>query len=162
MKFLKIAVVLLPLVLAVRFAGDSAQAQSSTMPAANGPVAVKPVERWYSFQHVSQGGKVFQENCAACHGNQGEGAPEWQQVGADGKYPAPPLNGAGHAWHHPLKMLFHVVKNGSPGGQGGMPAWGEKLSNDEMIAAIAWFQSKWPEQIYSAWIQRELASRPLP
>jgi len=40
-----------------------------------------------------------------------------------------------------------------------MIAWGEKLSDDEMIAAIAWFQSKWPDQIYAAWMQREMASR---
>jgi mono/diheme cytochrome c family protein len=56
-------------------------------------------------------------------------------------------------------MLFHVVKNGSPGEQGTMLAWGEKLSDDDMIAAIAWFQSKWPDQIYAAWMQREMASR---
>lgn len=40
-----------------------------------------------------------------------------------------------------------------------MPAWGEKLSEDEMIAAIAWFQSKWSDQIYSTWMQLETASR---
>jgi len=40
-----------------------------------------------------------------------------------------------------------------------MLAWGEKLSDEEMIAVIAWFQSKWSDQIYAAWIQREMASR---
>jgi mono/diheme cytochrome c family protein len=127
----------------------------ATMPEISPP---PPVERWYAFQHVSQGGKVFQENCAACHGKAGEGAQEWKKIGPDGKYPAPPLNGTGHAWHHPLKMLFHVVKNGSPGGQGGMPAWREKLSDEEIISAIAWFQSKWPEEIYAAWMRREEAA----
>jgi mono/diheme cytochrome c family protein len=56
-------------------------------------------------------------------------------------------------------MLFQVVKNGSPGGQGNMPAWGEKLNDEEIVAVIAWFQSKWPEQIYDVWQRRELASR---
>ena len=158
MRILKLIMLLLP---ALCFADNSVQTPFSTMPVADTSAAEKPVERWYSFQHVIQGGRVFQQNCAVCHGKQGEGALDWRQLGADGKYPAPPLNGSGHAWHHPLKMLFHTVKNGSPGGQGGMPAWGEKLSNDEMIAAIARFQSKWPEQIYSTWMQREIASRSL-
>lgn len=138
--------------------GTATSTAVSTSPVVQKPIEVKPLERWYAFQHVNLGSKVFQENCAACHGNLGEGAPDWKKIGADGKYPAPPLNGTGHAWHHPLKMLFHVVKNGSPGGQGNMPAWREKLSDDEMVAAIAWFQSKWPDQIYDAWMQREMAS----
>lgn len=124
-----------------------------------GQTDTAPARRWYAFQHVSQGGRVFQENCASCHGKQANGAPNWKQMGADGKYPPPPLNGTGHAWHHPLNMLFHVVKNGSPGGQGAMPAWKEKLSDDEIVAAIAWFQSKWPDEIYRAWAQRDIASR---
>lgn len=131
----------------------------STSPVTETAAAVEPLKRWYAFQHVSQGGKVYQENCASCHGKLGEGGPDWKKVGSDGKYPAPPLNGTGHAWHHPLKMLLHVVKNGSPGGQGNMPAWGEKLSDDEMIAAIAWFQSRWPDQIFRAWMQQEAASQ---
>ena len=160
MNQLTLIVLPMVLVLAACSPGDSAQEQSlSSPPPVNNPISEKPEERWYASQHVSQGDKVFQENCAVCHGKEGEGAPDWKKIGHDGKYPAPPLNGSGHAWHHPLKMLFHVVKNGTPGGQGGMPAWGTKLSKDEMIAAIAWFQSKWPDQIYSAWMQRELASR---
>lgn len=124
-----------------------------------GAVTAQPAQRWYESAQVSQGSRVFLETCAACHGQLGEGAPNWKKLGPDGKYPAPPLNGTGHAWYHPLKILFHVIENGSPGGQGDMPAWGEKLSDEEMIAAIAWFQSNWPEEIYSAWTQRELASR---
>ncbi len=122
-------------------------------------VAALPIQRWYGTQQVLKGARVFQENCAVCHGTQGEGAPSWRTPGTDGKYPAPPLNGTGHAWHHPLRILFHVVKNGSPGGQGNMPAWAEKLNDEDMIAAIAWFQSKWSEEIYVVWTQRELASR---
>lgn len=118
-----------------------------------------PVKRWYAFQHVTQGAKVFQENCAACHGKQANGGANWKQMGADGKYPPPPLDGTGHAWHHPLNMLFYTVKNGSPGGQGNMPSWKDKLTDDEIVAAIAWFQSRWKDDIYQAWVQRDLASR---
>jgi mono/diheme cytochrome c family protein len=115
--------------------------------------------RWYSQQQVSAGAEVFKNNCAECHGINGQGAFNWTKIGPDGKYPPPPLNGTGHAWHHPLSMLFHVVKNGSPGGQGNMPPWKEKLSDEEMIAAIAWFQSQWPDDVYAAWLRTESRAR---
>lgn len=33
---------------------------------------------------------------------------------------------------------------------GGMPAGGGKLSQAEIEAVIVWFQSQWPDEIYSA------------
>ncbi len=127
--------------------------ESGTEPEA---ASLKP---WYQFQQVTEGARVYEQNCAACHGKRGEGAPNWRKAGADGKYPAPPLNGTGHAWHHPLSILFHTIKNGSPGGQGNMPAWGGKLNDDEIVSVIAWFQSRWPEEIYANWLQRDAAAR---
>ncbi len=149
---------LIPFVAAACTSGESAVDQS---PSRVSSIQQEPakIKRWYTFQQVSAGARIFQANCASCHGKQAAGADNWKRVGSDGKYPAPPLNGSGHAWHHPLNMLFHVVKNGSPGGQGNMPAWGGKLSDEEMVSAIAWFQSKWPDEIYQAWAQRDLASR---
>lgn len=35
---------------------------------------------------------------------------------------------------------------------GGMPARGGKLSQAEIEAVIVWFQSLWPDEIYSAWL----------
>lgn len=151
---------LVPLLIAACSSGET-PSNSAVDPAndTDTAVAAQPIARWYSPEQVERGALVFQQNCAACHGKQAEGAPNWQKTGPDGKYPAPPLNGSGHGWHHPLRILFQVIKNGSPGAQGNMPAWKEKLSEDEMVAAIAWFQSRWPEEIYAAWTQRELASR---
>lgn len=108
-------------------------------------------ERVEDFAKVSRGGRLYQQNCAECHGNAAQGAPNWRQRDADGMFPPPPLNGTGHAWHHPRNMLHHVIANGSPGGQGKMPAWRDKLSDEEIDDIIAWFQSKWPDQVYSAW-----------
>ncbi|MCW8983203.1 MAG: cytochrome c [Gammaproteobacteria bacterium] len=107
--------------------------------------------RKHDFAQVSRGGKIFQANCAECHGKSAEGAANWRQINAQGKYPAPPLNGTGHAWHHPYKMLGHVIKNGSPGGQGDMPAWKEKLNDQQIMDVMEWFISKWPDQAYDAW-----------
>ena len=111
------------------------------------------IERTTDFTQVSRGGKLFQANCAECHGAGAEGDPNWRQRDADEIFPAPPLNGTGHAWHHPQKMLHHVIKNGSPGGQGKMQAWGGKLSEQEIEDIIAWFKAKWPQPVYEAWYQ---------
>ena len=32
-----------------------------------------------------------------------------------------------------------------------MPAWRGKLSDGEILAVIAWFQTHWPEEAYGAW-----------
>jgi len=108
-------------------------------------------ERVEDFARVSRGGRLYQQNCAECHGNAAQGGANWRQRDADGMFPPPPLNGTGHAWHHPRRMLHHVIANGSPGGQGNMPAWRDKLSDEEIDDIIAWFQSKWPDPVYAAW-----------
>lgn len=113
-----------------------------------------PAVRSVDFSQVARGGKLYQQNCAECHGVNGEGAPNWRQRDADGMFPPPPLNGTGHAWHHPKPMLQYVIANGSPGGQGNMPAWKEKLSADQINDIMAWFMSKWPDEVYQAWYER--------
>ena len=104
---------------------------------------------------VSQGQEIYQQHCAFCHGDQAQGDPVWRKPGADGLYPPPPLNGAGHAWHHPTRQLHEMIRNGSQPGQGNMPAWDGKLSAAEIDAVITWFQSLWPDQVYAAWFDRE-------
>lgn len=115
--------------------------------------------RWYDFAQVTRGGRLYAEHCAMCHGRQGEGAADWRRRGPDGKSSPPPLNGTGHAWHHPLALLYRVIMNGSPGGQGNMPAWKDKLSREESVSIIAWFQSQWPDKIYGAWYARDQQAR---
>lgn len=106
-------------------------------------------------QVLAQGERIFQANCASCHGTQAQGAPNWEQPGADGKYPPPPLDGSAHAWHHPRNALRQVIKHGTVRIGGNMPAWGEKLSEAEIDAVIAWLQSRWPDEIYAAWAEMD-------
>lgn len=112
-----------------------------------------PAARTMDPSQVARGGVLYRKNCAECHGENGEGAPNWRQRDSDGMFPPPPLNGTGHAWHHPRPMLHYVIANGSPGGQGKMPAWKEKLNSEQINDVIVWFMSRWPDEVYQAWYQ---------
>ena len=113
----------------------------------------KPV-RNMDFSQITRGGNIFNNNCATCHGNAGQGAVNWQKKGTDGKPQAPPLNGTGHAWHHPYVQLKRTINQGTKNIGGSMPAWDEKLSEHDIDDVIAWFMSKWPDELYIAWYKR--------
>ena len=104
---------------------------------------------------AARGADIYERHCATCHGVNAEGAPNWQKPGADGKYQAPPLNGTGHAWHHPKAALKTTIKRGTIQMGGSMPAWEGKLGDDDIEAVIVWIQSRWPDEIYSAWMNME-------
>lgn len=110
--------------------------------------------RWYTQAQVDQGQEIYTTNCAVCHGSAAQGTKEWNKPLPDGKYPPPPLNGTAHAWHHPLKGLKTSIREGGVKLGGSMPAFKDKLSEDQQEAVIAFFQNKWPSQIYNAWLER--------
>ncbi len=101
---------------------------------------------------LTRGAKIYKANCAVCHGANAEGAPNWHRQGPDGKYPAPPLNGTGHDWHHPTSALKWTIREGTAKLGGNMPAWKDKLPDSDIEAVIAWFQSLWPEEVYKNWV----------
>lgn len=107
---------------------------------------------------VKQGNTIYQKYCSSCHGAHAEGDPNWRTPGPDGKYPPPPLNGTGHAWHHPTPVLEEIIKHGTAP-QGNMPAWEGKLTDQEIKAVVAWFQSLWPDEVYAAWRDIDRRSR---
>jgi len=117
--------------------------------------AEAPIERWYSAEHVTRGSAVYTEHCAGCHGQNGEGTTNWRQRTADGKFPPPPIDGTGHAWHHPINVLGAQIKFGAPGGQGSMPGFADKLSDEQIVDVIAWFQDRWSDELYAAWLMRQ-------
>ena len=109
------------------------------------------VIRKLDSEKVRRGKIVYQTNCATCHGQNGESRPDWRKQGADGKYPPPPLNGSAHTWHHSTDTLSKVIREGSPPGIGGMPAWGDKLTDGEIDDVIVWITSIWSDEIYNTW-----------
>lgn len=123
-------------------------AQSASRQAEPAP---KTAEVWYTSAQVRQGREIYNDNCASCHGAMGQGARNWRQRGPDGNFPAPPLNGSGHTWHHPKPVLEQIIRDGGPAN---MPAWDHKLSDAEIEAVLAYVQSLWPAEIYARWAQR--------
>ena len=86
---------------------------------------------------------VYETNCAACHGVQGEGQPNWKQAGPDGKLPAPPHDSTGHTWHHPDGLLLEIIANGGGAPNSDMPAYAETLTQTEMEAVLAYIKTFW-------------------
>ena len=96
------------------------------------------------------GEALYQANCAGCHGAQGEGQPDWQAKGTDGCYPAPPHDASGHTWHHSDGNLFRTVKYGAslniPGFKSCMPAFEDKLKDDEIKAVLSHLRTLWGQR----------------
>lgn len=112
-------------------------------------------KRWYSQKQIDDGAAIFISNCASCHGTTGQGLEkDWKKPLADGSYPAPPLNGSAHTWHHPLKILKRTIRDGGIPLGGKMPPFKDELSNEEIDAALAFIQDQWNDKIYSAWEAR--------
>ena len=107
-------------------------------------------------KNVAAGEAIYARHCAACHGAHLEGQPNWRRRLPNGRLPAPPHDASGHTWHHPDTLLFGIVKNGlvppyAPAGYASdMPAFGGVLSDEQILAVLAYIQSRWPKQVMEA------------
>ena len=91
---------------------------------------------------ASNGAALYDEKCAMCHEVSGKGTP-----------PAfPPLAGNPHVMATDPKPLVVEVLEGMPeeditvGGThygGGMPAWGNWLSDDEVASIVTYIRNAW-------------------
>jgi mono/diheme cytochrome c family protein len=99
------------------------------------------------------GQKVYEAQCASCHGVRLEGQPNWRERGPDGRLPAPPHDASGHTWHHPDDLLFRITKLGVARAANlkdyasAMPAYEGVLSDAEIVAVLSWIKSQWPPDI---------------
>lgn len=113
---------------------------------------------------IALGKTVYTAHCAACHGANLEGQANWRERFANGRLPAPPHDKTGHTWHHPDGLLIDMVKNGlvpgrtaPPGYESDMPAYAGILSDEEIVAVIAYIKSTWPPKVLQA--QKEVTLR---
>lgn len=98
---------------------------------------------------VARGEQLYAQHCAACHGRNLEGQPDWQSRNAQGRLPAPPHDEHGHTWHHDDQVLFEVTKYGlaryaPPGYQSDMPAFEGTLTDKDIVSVLAFIKSRWP------------------
>jgi mono/diheme cytochrome c family protein len=110
---------------------------------------------------VVAGQVIYAANCASCHGDKLQGQPDWKERKADGKLPAPPHDATGHTWHHPDQQLFEIIKRGVaaivPNYQSDMIGFGDKLSDADIRAVLAYIKSTWPPEIQAR--QAEMTRR---
>lgn len=102
---------------------------------------------------LQRGAQVYQVQCASCHGAKLEGQANWRERGADGRLPAPPHDESGHTWHHPDDVLIRITKEGVARAVGlsdyatNMPAFGDALSDADIVAVLSWIKSRWSSDI---------------
>ncbi|SMD01292.1 c-type cytochrome [Primorskyibacter flagellatus] len=104
-----------------------------------------------SAEIIAQGRQVYADQCAACHGADLEGQPDWRSLLPSGRLPAPPHDESGHTWHHADDVLFRIIKEGTATIVGGdyesdMPGFADVLSDAEIRAVLAYIKSTWPER----------------
>ncbi|MBK8905492.1 MAG: cytochrome c [Anaerolineaceae bacterium] len=106
-------------------------------------------------QLVAMGEEVYNTYCAACHGFELEGQPNWQEPYADGSLKAPPHDETGHTWHHSDASLVESIKLGGARlepniGVSAMPAYDGVLTDQQIAAVLAYIKSSWPAEILEA------------
>ena len=113
-------------------------------PAAGGPSLAS-----IGGEGIRAGAAVYKQHCAACHGEDLKGQPNWRQRKPDGRLPAPPHDDSGHTWHHPDTVLFGITRNGlkpplAPDGyESDMPAYAGVLSDEQIWSVLAYIRSRW-------------------
>lgn len=133
-------------------AGSDPQASVSPIPTLNPDV-------------ISLGRQVYAVHCAECHGVELEGEREWQGQNEDGSFRAPPHDAHGHTWHHGDDVLIEAIQLGGARlpaniGVSNMPAYAGVLSNDEIMAVLAYIKSSWPEEIQAIQWEQTRGSQP--
>ncbi|MBW4975789.1 cytochrome c [Roseovarius mucosus] len=108
------------------------------------------------------GERLYQENCASCHGANLEGQPDWHSRLPNGRLRAPPHDASGHTWHHTDRVLLDIVKRGTAaivgnGYESDMPGFKEVLTDEEITAIIDYIKSTWPDRIRASQESRTLA-----
>lgn len=101
---------------------------------------------------VERGQIVYQQYCAACHGENLEGQANWRSRKPDGRLPAPPHDKSGHTWHHSDKTLVGITKYSLgefvPGEyETDMPAFDDVLPDEDIWAVVAFIKSTWPPEV---------------
>ncbi len=109
----------------------------------------------YDALDLLEGEAIYKAECARCHGAKLEGEPDWRQPKPDGKLPAPPHDASGNTWRRSREELTAIVKLGmvaphAPDGYASdMPAFGSKLTAEQIRRVLTYIESTWPPEIHA-------------
>jgi mono/diheme cytochrome c family protein len=98
---------------------------------------------------VQDGKKLYASHCASCHGRKLQGQLLWQVRDEFAGRRAPAHDQTGHTWQHSDEDLFAMTKFGrfptTPATvKSYMPAYAQNLSDDRILAVIAYIKATWP------------------
>ncbi len=114
----------------------------------------------FDLQRVARGAKLYQENCAQCHGPQAQGHPDWKRAHKEGFAAAPPLNGTGTDVKLTQAQMVDVIHKGARNKSVMvMPAWKGRVTDEQILDIISWYQALWPADVYQQWRR---ANAPVP
>ena len=100
------------------------------------------------------GADLYRRYCAACHGQELQGEPDWTRPDTEGYLPAPPHDASGNSWRKSDAQLFTytklggeavMAKRGVPDFPSAMPAFEGALTDTEIVAILEFIKSTWPE-----------------
>ena len=92
---------------------------------------------------LAEGKALYEANCAACHGINGEGEENWQEPNEDGTFRAPPHDSSGHTWHHPDQLLLQIIAKGGQAPNTQMSAFEDKLTEEEIKLVLEYIKTFW-------------------
>jgi mono/diheme cytochrome c family protein len=98
---------------------------------------------------VLEGKRLYASHCASCHGRRLQGQLLWQVRDEFAGRRAPAHDQTGHTWQHSDEDLFAMTKFGrfptTPATvKSYMPAYAQNLSDDRILAVIAYIKATWP------------------
>lgn len=99
---------------------------------------------------LARGAELYTANCQSCHGGATGGS--LQDI-------PPPHNANGHTWHHADQQLMNMVLNGISFSleEQKMPAFRDKLTEEEVQAILTYIKTWWTEQQRES--QKEVTSQ---
>lgn len=92
---------------------------------------------------ADEGQVIYKANCSACHGVDLTATSDWKVPDNAGRYPPPPLDSSGHAWHHPTTLLHEIIRDGSTAEGSAMVGFADRLSETEIEAVVEYLKTTW-------------------
>ena len=95
---------------------------------------------------VTAGAEIYDQYCSSCHRPDLSGDDDWKKTNSDGSLRSPPHDNSGHTWHHSDQLLLTLIRDGSDLDESSMPAFGDMLTDDEIMSVIEFFKSTWGDE----------------